>query len=85
MKRHLGVLLSTVSSAALTATCGGPAVAALAPSDGDRPPVERLNSIRGAYLATLGGEAEWKLPVGDRVAQFQNFPNFPNFSNWRNQ
>jgi hypothetical protein len=82
MKRHVGVLLSTVSTAALTMGCGSAGVATAAPSEGARPPIERLNSIRTAYLAALGGEAAWTLPVGDRVAQFQNFPNF---SNWRNQ
>jgi hypothetical protein len=82
MKRQVGVLLSTVSTAALTMGYGAAGVATAAPSEGARPPIERLNSIRKAYLAVLGGEAAWTLPVGDRVAQFQNFPNF---SNWRNQ
>jgi hypothetical protein len=85
MKRH--VLLSTISTAAVTAALGTPvAVAAL--NDGERAPIERLASIRGAYLAALAGEAAWDMPVGDQVAQFRNFPNFPNFpnfSNWRNR
>jgi hypothetical protein len=85
MKRHVGVLLSTISAAALTTASGGPTAATKAPADGDRAPIERLDSIRSAYLATLAGETKWNLPIGDQVAQFQNFPNFPNFSNWRNQ
>ena len=82
MKRQLGVLLS--STAAVTTVLGAP-VAAATPSGGERPPIERLNSIRDAYLAALAGETAWDMPVADKIAQFKNFPNFPNFSNWRNR
>jgi hypothetical protein len=88
MKRHVGFLLSTISTAAVTAVLGLPAAAAVAPSDEGRPPIERLASIRSAYLSQLAGEAAWDLQAGDQVAQFRNFPNFPNFpnfSNWRNR
>ncbi|MET0710473.1 MAG: hypothetical protein ABWY82_27070 [Tardiphaga sp.] len=83
MKRQLGVLLS--STAAVTTVLGASVAAATAPSADERPPIERLNSIRDAYLAALAGETAWDMPVADKIAQFKNFPNFPNFSNWRNR
>lgn len=85
MKRLAGILLSTVSAAVVTAAVGRPAAAVTPPADADRP-IERLASIREAYLSTLA--SEWSMPVEgseDQVAQFRNFPNFPNFSNWRNR
>jgi len=87
MKHRASVLLSTISTAAVTAVLGTPAVAVTPSADADRRPVERLASIREAYLSALA--SEWSMPVGqsgdDQVAQFRNFPNFPNFSNWRNR
>jgi hypothetical protein len=83
MKRHLGVLIS--STAAVTTVLGAPVVAAPVPFADERPPIERLNSIRDAYLAALAGGTAWDMPVRDKIAQFKNFPNFPNFSNWRNR
>ena len=87
MKQRTRVLLSTISTAAVTAALGTPAVAATPSEDDDRPPIERLASIREAYLSSLTNE--WSMPIevgGDeQVAQFRNFPNFPNFSNWRNR
>jgi D-serine deaminase-like pyridoxal phosphate-dependent protein len=80
VKRGMGLLLSTISTAAVTAVLGLPDIAAakqtLPPA-----PIERLASIREAYLATL---PEACLPQGaaehgDRLAQFRNF------SNWRNR
>lgn len=80
MKHSTRSLLSTISTAAVTAVLGLPDIAAAKPA----PPVaaiERLASIREAYLATLPearpphGAAE----NGDRLAQFRNF------SNWRNR
>ena len=88
MRKPVGVLLSTISTAAVTAVLGTPAAAVAAPPGNESPPISRLDSIRGAYLAVLAGEAAWDLPIGDQVAQFRNFPNFPNFpnfSNWRNR
>jgi hypothetical protein len=87
MKRRTRVLLSTISTVALTAVLGMPASAMPPPVDADRRPIERLASIREGYLAALAlersslGEQSSK----DQVAQFRNFPNFPNFSNWRNR
>ena len=56
-------------------------------SDVDQPPIERLSSIRNAYLSTLkSDQLKAEAPSGeDQTAQFRNFPNFPNFSNWRNR
>jgi hypothetical protein len=87
MKRRTRVLLSTISTAALTAVLGMPATAMPAPVDADRPPIERLASIREGYLAALALERSGlaEQSGGDQVAQFRNFPNFPNFSNWRNR
>ena len=53
MKHRVRVLLSTISAAAMTAIFGAPASAVHAPADVDRPPIERLSSIRKAYLSTL--------------------------------
>jgi hypothetical protein len=87
MKNSTKALLSTISMAAMTAVLGTPAVAAARTADAERPPIDRLASIREAYLSSLTNE--WSMPVesgsGDQVAQFRNFPNFPNFSNWRNR
>ena len=80
MKRRTGFLLSTISTAALTAVLGMPAAAATAPAT-EAAPIERLASIRAAYLASLTDPAV-SAEAGDQVAQFRNFPNF---SNWRNQ
>ena len=87
MKRRVRVLLSTISAAAMTAIFGSPVSAITPPADDDRLPIERLSSIRKAYLSALeDGQSLPSLQNGDdRVAQFRNFPNFPNFSNWRNQ
>jgi hypothetical protein len=87
MKRNARILLSTISTAAVTAVLGMPASAITLSADTDRRPIERLASIRDAYLAALTDEAlELDQQCGsDQVAQFRNFPNFPNFSNWRNQ
>ena len=81
MKRSTGLLLSTISTAAVTAVLGLPEIAAAKPAPPPAP-IERLASIREAYLATLpeaclpqGAAAE----NGDRLAQFRNF------SNWRNR
>lgn len=87
MKRRARVLLSTISTAAMTAVFGLPAEASKPSADSARTPIERLASIREAYLLAL--KNEWSIPGsendGDQVAQFRNFPNFPNFSNWRNR
>ena len=86
MKRRVRVLLSTISAAAMTAIFGSPA-SATPPAHGDRPPIERLSSIRKAYLSALADDqsAPSSQNGDDQVAQFRNFPNFPNFSNWRNR
>ena len=87
MKQRTRALLSTISTAAVTAALGAPALAATPSADTDPRPIERLASIREAYLSSLTNE--WSMPVEgsgtDQVAQFRNFPNFPNFSNWRNR
>jgi len=71
----------------VTAALGTPTLAATPAADTDPRPIERLASIRDAYLSSLTNE--WSMPVEgsgtDQVAQFRNFPNFPNFSNWRNR
>jgi hypothetical protein len=88
MKRRTRVLLSTISTAALTAVLGMPASAMPPPVvDTDRRPIERLASIREGYLAALAlkRSALAEQSGDDQVAQFRNFPNFPNFSNWRNR
>ena len=87
MKRRTGVLLSTISTAAVTAALGMPAAAISPSADDDRPPIERLASIRDAYLSALTNDrsASSSQNEDDQVAQFRNFPNFPNFSNWRNR
>jgi hypothetical protein len=86
MKRRTGILLSTISTASVTAVLGMPAAAFPSVPESEHPPIERLASIRQAYLSALADE--WSMPVekgGEHVAQFRNFPNFPNFSNWRNR
>jgi hypothetical protein len=87
MNQRTRALLSTISTAAVTAALGAPALAATPLEGADRRPIERLASIREAYLSSLTDQ--WSMPVergsGDQVAQFRNFPNFPNFSNWRNR
>jgi hypothetical protein len=87
MKRRTRVLLSTISTAALTTVLGMPAAAMPPPVDADRRPIERLASIREGYLAALALERSvlGEQSGEDQVAQFRNFPNFPNFSNWRNR
>ena len=87
MKRRVRVLLSTISAAAMTAIFGSPASATMPTAHGDRPPIERLSSIRKAYLSALADDqsAPSSQNGDDQVAQFRNFPNFPNFSNWRNR
>jgi hypothetical protein len=88
MKKPVGILLSTISTAAVTAMLGTPGAAVAGPSDDTSSPIARLDSIRAAYLAALASETAWELPVADQIAQFSNFPNFPNFpnfSNWRNR
>ena len=52
MKRSTGLLLSTISTAAVTAVLGLPDIAAAKPAPPPAP-IERLASIREAYLATL--------------------------------
>ena len=52
MKRYTGLLLSTISTAAVTAVLGLPDIAAARPAQSPAP-IERLASIREAYLATL--------------------------------
>jgi hypothetical protein len=86
MKRNMGLLLSTISTVAMTVALGMPA-AAVGPPANETRPIERLASIRESYLATLPETlpAQASGESGDQVAQFRNFPNFPNFSNWRNQ
>jgi hypothetical protein len=87
MKQRTRALLSTISTAAVTAALGTPALAAAPSADIDPRPIERIASIREAYLSALTDQ--WSMPIEgsghDQFAQFRNFPNFPNFSNWRNR
>lgn len=87
MKRGAGVLFSAISTAVMAALgVLGPALSRA--TEVDRPPIERLTSIREAYLASLPNDdqsAQSSDEGADQVAQFRNFPNFPNFSNWRNR
>jgi hypothetical protein len=71
----------------MAAMFGAPNSASARPTDVDQSPIERLSSIRKAYLSTLVTDRpKAESPSGDdQVAQFRNFPNFPNFSNWRNR
>ncbi len=87
MKHRARVLLSTISAAVIAAIFGSPTSVGARPTDAGQSPIERLSSIRKAYLSTLANEqSKAKSPNGDdQVAQFRNFPNFPNFSNWRNR
>jgi hypothetical protein len=87
MKHRVRVLLSTISAAVMAAIFGAPTSAGARASDVDQPPIERLSSIRNAYLSTLkSDQLKAEAPSGeDQTAQFRNFPNFPNFSNWRNR
>ena len=86
MKRGAGVLFSAISTAVIGTCVLGPALSRA--TEVDRPPIERLTSIREAYLASLPNDdqsAQSSDEGADQVAQFRNFPNFPNFSNWRNR
>lgn len=83
MKRRAGILLSTISTAAVTAALGMPAVALTEPTQLSAP-IHRLASIRESYLAVLARQPN-PSDDSDQLAQFRNFPNFPNFSNWRNR
>jgi hypothetical protein len=78
MKRSTGLLLSTISTAAVTAVLGLPDIAAAKPAPPPAP-IERPASIREAYLATLPEARPPQGENGDRLAQFRNF------SNWRNR
>lgn len=90
MRRIRTDWLATISSAT-TAVLGLGADAMARPTD-IPPPIERLASIREAYLASLATRDRVTVPDrdGTPLAQFNNFPNFPNFSNfpkfpnWRN-
>ena len=85
MKRGAGAVFSAISTAVMAAL-GVSAPALSQPTEVDRPPIERLTSIREAYLASLPDDDQSAQNEGtDQVAQFRNFPNFPNFSNWRNR
>jgi hypothetical protein len=86
MKR-VRVLLSTLSAAVMAAMFGAPPSANARPDDAEQSPIERLASIRQAYLSTLASDpSKTETPDGeDKTTQFRNFPNFPNFSNWRNR
>jgi hypothetical protein len=81
MKRRAGILLSTISTAAVTAALAMPAP--VRPVEASAP-IHRLASIRQNYLATLA-EAQWPQKLPDDADQVAQFRNFPNFSNWRNR
>ena len=87
MKHRVRVLLSTISAAVMAAMFGAPTSAGARPNDPDQSPIERLSSIRQAYLSTLQtDQSKAESPNSeDKTAQFRNFPNFPNFSNCRNR
>jgi hypothetical protein len=87
MKHRVRVLLSTISAAVMAAMFGAPNSTDARPNDADQSPIERLSTIRKAYLSMLvTDQPKAESPNGDdQVAQFRNFPNFPNFSNWRNR
>jgi hypothetical protein len=75
-------LMTTASSLAIAAALTLP-VASPHGTIGTARPIDRLSSIRDAYLSDL----EHRTPgttdlAGQQVAQF---PNFPNFGNWRNR
>ena len=87
MKRLARVLLSTISTAAMTAVFGLPAAGEQAVRQ-RRPAAERAAFVDPRGLSFGAGGTSSPSPGsknGDQVAQFRNFPNFPNFSNWRNR
>ena len=72
------VLLSTISTAAVTAILACRLQPSRLPADDDRRPIERLASIREAYLAALTDEAlNW---FAERSDQSRAIPKLPKFS-----
>ena len=74
MKRRARVLLSTISTAAMTAVFGLPAEASKPSADGARTPIERLASIREAYLLAL--KNEWSIRVRRTAIKSRNSATF---------
>ena len=56
MKHRARVLLSTISAAVIAAIFGSPTSVGARPTDAGQSPIERLSSIRKAYLSTLANE-----------------------------
>jgi hypothetical protein len=82
MQRRRSLLLAT--TAVVTVGIGVPASAAVNVSGVERP-IERLASIRAAYLSHLNMTQGASSEDASTSAQTAQFPNFPNFSNWRNR
>ena len=84
MRRIRTDLLATISSAT-TAVLGMGADAVARQTDIPAP-IERLASIREAYLESLATRDHVTVPDrnGTPLAQFNNFSNFPNFPNFSN-
>ncbi len=82
MQRRRSLLLAT--TAAVTIGIG-------VPTNGTRrslrttKPIERLASIRAAYLSHLKMTQDVSAKDAGETTQTAQFPNFPNFSNWRNR
>lgn len=79
MKTTTRALLSTISSAALTAALAGPAFPR-PPVANETAPIARLEAIRKAYLASLPAE---EVPTQTDAGP-SDIAQFSNFSNWRN-
>ena len=82
MQKRRSLLLAT--TAAVTIGIGMPGQAAADRLEVARP-IERLDSIRAAYLDHLRATQGMLATDEAGTAQTAQFPNFPNFSNWRNR
>ena len=81
MQRRRSLLLAT--TAAVTIGIGVPTNGTVALSG--TKPIERLASIRAAYLSHLKVTQDVSAKDAGETTQTAQFPNFPNFSNWRNR
>jgi hypothetical protein len=82
MQRRRSLLLAT--TAVIAVGIGAPTGAAANVPGAERP-IERLVSIRAAYLSHLNMAQDASSEDAGTSAQTAQFPNFPNFSNWRNR
>lgn len=77
-----GTLAGIVAGVIVAGAAADPTLSAAIAKE-NATPIDRIESIRAAYLAAVGAPAPPESPSGDaQVAQY--WPNFPNWVNWNN-